>query len=132
MVTILALLTLAWTTQAAPTQQKINYPDLKNQLLKSIISQALVQQEVSPSTEDKDKEMAATYCKLLFQVLNSISAKFIDGSVDDFCRGEEIELPEEPRPEDKSSILTETYRRILEGLKGTDLNGNSIGDLING
>ena len=43
---------------------------LKDKLYKSIISQALSQQEDLPSTGDKDKEMAAAYvyCKLLFQV----------------------------------------------------------------
>ena len=51
-------LSLARTTQAAPTQWNTNYPSLKDQLYKSIISQALSQQEDLPSTEDKDKEMA--------------------------------------------------------------------------
>ena len=38
--------------------------------------------------------MAATYCKLLFQVSTTLyQCKFVDGFIDDFCHGEDIELP---------------------------------------
>ena len=132
-VTSIALtsLCLAWSVQAAPIQWNTNYPSLKDQLYKSIISRALVQQEGSPSTKDKDKEMAATFCKLLLQALHSIGEKFIDGSVDDYCNLD-FELPPEPRPEDKSSILADAYKEILSVLKKTEFNGYSIWDLING
>lgn len=123
-------LCLAWTTQAAPTWQNTNS---KVQIYKSIISQALSQQENSPSTKDKDKEMAATYCKLLYQLLHSISADSLPGSIDDFCKDVEFPAITEPRPEDKSSTLSKAYQKILDALKGTGLNnGYSFGDLING
>ena len=132
-VTTIALigLCLTWTAQAAPAQMIIDHTSLKNQLYKSIIDQALSQQEGSPSTKEKDKEMAATYCKLLLQTLQSISENLVDGSVDDFCNGD-FELPTEPKPEEKSSILADTYKEILKALTGSLLNGRTISDLING
>ena len=126
-------LSLAGTTQAAPTQWKINFPSLKDQLYKSIISQALSQQEDLPSTEDKDKEMAATYCKLLYQVLSSISEEFLGSSVDDYCSN--IEFPAvtaEPSPKERNSESSETYKAILAILKEFGPNGFTPGDLING
>ena len=92
MATTVALisLSLAWTTLAAPVQWKAK-PDLtslKNQLLKSIINQALIQQEDSKISSTKDKEMASTYCKLLIQVMKSLhlfNKELEDGSVNDFC-----------------------------------------------
>ena len=126
-------LSLAWTTQAAPTQWNTNYPSLKDQLYKSIISQALSQQEDLPSTEDKDKEMAATYCKLLYQVLSSISDNLVGGSVDDYCNNIEFPAATEPSPEEKNSELAEAYQRILAALKKfSGLNGFTPGNLING
>ena len=132
-VTTIALISLCltWTAQAAPARMKIDRTSLKNQLYKSIIDQALSQQEGSPSTKEKDKEMAATYCKLLLQTLQSMSENLVDGSVDDFCNGD-FELPTEPKPEEKSSILADTYKVILKKLTGTLLNGRTISDLING
>lgn len=117
-VTIIALfsLCLPWETQAAPMpRMPSSYPGLKNQLYKSIMSQALSQQEASPSTTDKDKEMAATFCRLLLQTLQSISEKFVDGPVDDYCK--DIELPPEPRPEERNSKLAEAYQKIFDTLK---------------
>ena len=123
-------LSLAWTIQAAPTQWNTI---LKDQLYKSIISQALSQQENLPSTEDKDKEMAATYCKLQYQILSSINEKLVDGSVDDYCNN--IEFPAvtaEPSPEERNSELAKGYETILAILKNLGLNGFALGDLING
>ena len=124
---------LAWTTLAAPLQwtTKPDLTSLKNQLFKSIISQALIQQEDSPSA--KDKEMAATYCKLLIQVLQSFNKELVeDLNIADYCGdGEDVELPPEPRPEDKSSTLTKAYQKILNILKNTDLE-NIYGNLSNG
>lgn len=130
---VLISLCLTWTTQAAPTQWNTNYPSLKDQLYKSIISQAFVQQEDSPSIKDKDKDMAATYCKLLYQILHSISADLVDGSVDDYCKNIELPAVTEPRPEERNSKLVKTlYQEILKVLKNTGLNGYPFGDLING
>ena len=126
-VTIIAaliVLCLAWTTEAAPTQWNINYPGLKNELYKSIISQALAQQEDSSSTKDKDKEMVATYCKLLLQVVSSFITEFVEGPIDDYCK--DFELPPEPKPEERSSKLAEAYRQILNILKKTGVNGDNI------
>ena len=129
-IAIVGLIGLASTTQAAPTQWNAI---LKDQFYKSIISQALSQQEDLPSTEDKDKEMAATYCKLLYQVLGSISEKLVGGSVDDYCNN--IEFPAvtaEPSPEERNSELAEGYQTIFALLKKFGLNGFALGDLING
>ena len=43
----------------------------------------------------KDKEiMAATYCKLLCQVSTTLyQCKSVDGFIDDYCHGDDIELP---------------------------------------
>ena len=126
-IAIVGLIGLVSTTQAAPTQWNTI---LKDQLYKSIISQALSQQEDLPSTEDKDKEMAAAYCKLLYQLLGSISENFPGGSVDDNCSN--IEFPAvtaEPSPKEGNS---KGYEEILALLKDTGLNGFPLGDLING
>ena len=132
--TAIALISLylVWTTLAAPTAQRKTDSDYRYQLLKSIISKALIQQENSPSTEDK--EMAATFCKLIVQVINTLqffNKKFGDGSVDDYC--EDFELPPEPRSEEKDAILAKSYQLILNVLKKTGLDGNNIyGNLFNG
>ena len=132
-VTAVALISLsmAWTTLAAPTQRKTN-SDLTSQLLKSIISKALIQQEEPSST--KDKEMAATFCRYIVQIMNILqlfNTEFGDGSVDDYC--EDFELPPEPRPEEKSAILAKSYQKILNVLKKTGLDGSNIyGNLFNG
>ena len=126
-IAIVGLVGLVSTTQAAPTQWNAI---LKDQFYKSIISQALSQQEDLPSTENKDKEMAATYCRLLYQLLGSISEKFPGGSVDDNCNN--IEFPAvtaEPSPKERNS---KGYEEILALLKDTGLNGFPLGDLING
>jgi hypothetical protein len=137
--TIVALisLSLSWTTQAAPTQSRKINPDsispiANTQLLKLIISKALLQQEDSSSTKDKD--MAATFCRLMVQIINKLkffNAEFGEGSVDDYC--EDFELPPEPKPEEKNAILAKTYQKVLNVLKNIGLNGNNIyGNLING
>lgn len=117
-VTTIALIIscLAWTTQTAPF-------NFKNGLYKSIISQVLAQQG-SSSTEDKNKEMAATYCKLLLQTISSFATNFVEGSIDDYCKV--IELPPEPKPEERSSTLDKTYQGIFNVLKKMGLNGDNI------
>ena len=128
-IAIVGLIGLVSTTQAAPTQWNAI---LKDQLYKSIISQALSQQEDLSSTEDKDKEMAATYCKLLYQLLGSISENLVGGSVDDYCNN--IEFPAvtaEPSPEERNNY-SKLAEKLLALLKDTGLNGFPLGDLING
>lgn len=125
-VTLISL-SLSWTTLAAPTKRKMSSDSTspKTQLLKSIISKALIQQEDSSST--KDKEMAATFCRYLVQIVNILqlfNAEFGEGSVDDYC--EDFELPPEPNPEERSAILAETYQKVLNVLKNTGVNGNNI------
>ena len=112
-------LSLTRATLAAPTQWKI---DMKNQLLKSLISQALVQQQDSPSTEDK--EMVASFCKILIQILNHFNLfeeESLDGdnSEDDYC--EDFELPPEPRPEDRSTTLAKAYQTFFNLLKNSGI-----------
>ena len=110
MVTTVALisLSLTWTALAAPMQWKPT-SDLKNEL-KSLLSQVGIQQEDSRSTNDK--ELAATYCKLVTQLLsylNLFSNELLgDGSIDDYCQ--DIELPSERRPGDKSGDLANVYQ----------------------
>ena len=92
-------MSLTYATQAAPMQSK-SCLGLKNQLLKSIVNQALIQQEDSAS--NKDKEMAETFCKLAFQpVLKFLGEESLNLgnniiSEDDYCR--DIEAPSEPPP----------------------------------
>ena len=104
---------------AAPMQWKT---DMKNQLLKSLISQALVQQD-SPSTEDKDKEMVASFCKILIQILKHFKISkeelFGDSSEDDYCN--DFELPPEPRPEDRNTILAKVYQTFFNSLKNSGI-----------
>lgn len=103
------------TTLAAPMQWKAN-SDL------SIISQALIQQEDSSSITDK--EMVATYCRYMVQIMNMLqllNKEFGEGSMDDYC--DDFELPPEPRPEEKSAILAKTYQGVLNILKKTGLDG---------
>ena len=105
-------------TLAAPMQWKAN-SDL---ISKSIISQALIQQEDSSSITDK--EMVATYCRYMVQIMNMLqllNKEFGEGSVDDYC--DDFELPPEPRPEEKSAILAKTYQGVLNILKKTGLDG---------
>ena len=123
MATTIALisLSLTWTTLAAPLQWKVN-SDLKNELFKSLISQALIQQENSHST--KNKEMVATFCKLMIQLMSKYGLfdeeLFGDGSLkDDYCQ--DFELPPEPKPEDKSTILANTYQMIFSILKNSGI-----------
>ena len=112
-------LTMVWgTSSAAPMLWRPN-PLWKNQPLSS---QALVQQEDTPSS--KDKEMAATYCKLLVNMFKNYF-NLIEGSVDDYCS--DIELGLEPRPEEKADILAKSYKLILDTLKKMNLN-----ELLNG
>ena len=110
--TALISLSLAWTTLAAPVQWKAT-ADLKNRLLKSIISRALIQQEDSSSA--RDREMASTFCKLIVPLMKKIDIFDEEVSVDDFC--EDFELPPEPRPENKSLTRAEMYQIFLNLLK---------------
>ena len=117
-VTLISL-NLTRATLAAPTQWKI---DMKYQLLKSLISQALVQQQDSPSTEDK--EMVASFCKILIQILNHFNlfeeeSLNGDNSEDDYC--EDFELPPEPRPEDRSTTLAKAYQTFFNLLKNSGI-----------
>ena len=113
-------LSLAWTTLAAPIEWATS--EFKNQLLKSIISEALIQQEDAPSAEDK--EMAAKFCKIMVQILKFFHLSDEDfgpgeGSLDDYC--EDFELPPEPRPEDKTSTLAKAYEVLLNKLKNSGI-----------
>ena len=120
-VVLVAIITVAIISLnlAAPMQWKT---DMKNQLLKSLISQALVQQD-SPSTEDKDKEMVASFCKILIQILKyfkiSKEELFGDSSEDDYCKN--FELPPEPRPEDRSTTLAKAYQTFFNLLKNSNI-----------
>ena len=115
-------LSLSWATLAAPMQWKTD--NVKNQLLKSIISQALVQQEDSSSTKDKDKEMVASFCKIIIQILNyfNVSEEFFgpgDDTEDNHCQ--DFELPPEPRPEEKSTTLANAYQVFFNLLKNSGI-----------
>ena len=130
-------LTLTLATLAAPTQWKTD--NMKNQLLKSIINQALLQQEDSPSTKDKDKEMVASFCKILIQILIylNISEEFSgpgDGAEDDYCQ--DLELSPEPIyiPEEKSTLLANIYQLYFNFLKnsGIDKTWGKIIKMISG
>ena len=121
---VLISLSLTWTTLAAPMQWSAN-SDLKNDL-ESIISQALMQQKDSHSTNLKDKEMVATFCKLMIQYLNYIKgfdhsgeSLFGEGSELEYCQ--DFELPPEPRPEDKSATLANGYQIIFNLLKNSGI-----------
>ena len=126
MTVVLVSLSLTKATLAAPMQWKI---DMKYQLLKSLIRQALVQQQDSPSTEDK--EMVASFCKNLIQVLDHFNffeeESLGDGSEDDYC--EDFELPPEPRPEDRSTTLAKTYQIFFNLLKNSGIE-KKFGELI--
>ena len=122
-------LSLTWTNLAAPLQWKVN-SDLNNELFKSFISRALIQQEDSHSTEDK--EMVATFCKLMIQIMSKYyhfdDELFGDGSKDDYCQ--DFELPPEPRPEDKSAIRANTYQMIFSILKNSGID-NKLKEYFN-
>ena len=123
-------LSLTWATLAAPMQWKTD--NMKNQLLKSIISQALAQQEGSLSTKDKDKEMVASFCKIIIQILNyfNVSEEFSgpgDDTEDDYCQG--FEFPPEPRPEEKSTTLANAYQVFFNLLKNSSIE-KTLGELI--
>ena len=127
--TIVALISLSLTlvTLAAPTQWKTD--NMKNQLLKSIISQAL--QEDPPSTKDKDEEMVASFCKSIIQILKffNVSEEFFGpgDTEDDYCQN--FELPPEPRPEDKSTSLANAYQEYFNLLKNSGID-KALGELI--
>lgn len=115
-------LSLTCTTLAAPLQQWKSTSDLKNELFKSFISQALIQQEDSDSV--KDKEMAADFCKLIIQMFNILSPevlKSFGNDVEDKCYQQNLKLPPEPRPEDKSAFLDNLYRSLFKRLKNTGI-----------
>ena len=110
-------MSLTCATQAAPTQSN-SCLGLKNQLLKSIVKQALIQQEDSAS--NKDKEMAETFCKLAFQLLKFLGEESLNLgndiiiSEDDYCR--DIEAPSEPPPVNN---LASVYQMLFNILKGS-------------
>ena len=105
-------ISLTWATLAAPIWSKAN-SDLKNQLLKSIINQAIIQQEDSHST--KDKEMAATFCKLAVQwvkLLGDELLNFGDTSKHDYCQ--DIELSPEAGPGKSLADVYQVFFNILK------------------
>ena len=113
---------LTWATLAAPVQWKTGHVNAKNQLFKAIINQVLIQQD-SPSTKDKDKEMVASYCKFIIQMLKyfnlSGEESFGEGAEDDFCQ--DFELPPEPEPEEKGTILANAYQVLFDLLKNSGM-----------
>ena len=128
-VALISILSLTYTALAAPMQWK-STSDLKTGKLKSLLSQIRIQQEDSHSTNDK--EMAATFCKLVTQLLSypNLFGKemFGDISKDDFCQ--DIELPSEPRPGDKSGNLANAYQIVFSLLKESGI-GNTFEEYIN-
>ena len=70
--------------------------------------------------------MAAAYCKLLYQVLSSISKELVGGSVDNYLNNIEFPSVAEPGPEERNSELAEGYQTILAALKKFGLNGFSL------
>ncbi len=104
---------LVSATVAAPTQM-IGNSDLKHQLLKSIINQARIQQDLPSS---KDKEFVATFCKLASQVLKlfgdeSLNLRLGDVPEEDYCQ--DIEFPSVPGPE---ISLANVYQILFNILK---------------
>ena len=120
MATTVALisLSLTWTALAAPLQWKPT-SDLKKEL-KSLLSQVHIQQKDSHSTNDK--ELAATFCKLMIQALSysDLFGKevFGDSSKDDYCQDIELRSAE-PRPEDKNINLANLYQKVFTMLKNS-------------
>lgn len=100
-------------TLAAPTQTKAN-SDLKHQLLKLVTNRALIQQEDPRS--DKDKEMAATFCKLavrLLKYLGDESLNLGDVSEREYCQPQDIELPPFPGP---AKNLADVYQVMFNNI----------------
>ena len=56
--------------------------------------------------------------------IHLFNTEFGEGSVGNYC--EDIVLPPEPKPEEKSSKLAEMYQRIFNVLKRSGLDGNNI------
>ena len=106
-------ISLTWATSAAPTQSKAN-SDLKNQLLKSLINQAIIQQEDSHS--NKDEEMAATFCKLAFQLVKFLgdeSLNFGDVSEHDYCQDYELS-PESEQGKSLADVYQISYKMLKD------------------
>ena len=102
----------ATVTQAAPMQSMAN-SDLKHQLLKSIINRALIQQKDSHS--NKDKELAATFCKLLFSFMRFLGVKLLNlegVSEREYCRN--IEPSPEPGPVNSLADAYQVFFNILK------------------
>lgn len=111
----LVSLTVTWeSASAAPMLWRLN-PIWKNQLISS-------QQEDEPSVPDK--EIATTYCRLLFKLFKG-SLSFIEGSVDDYCK--DVEVGPEPAPEEKADTLAKLYELVLDMLKKINLNELLVG-----
>jgi hypothetical protein len=110
---VVALFSISLVT---PTQSKTCL-HLKNQLLKSIVNRALIQQEDSAS--NKDKEMAAIVCKVAFTLLKFFGDESLnlgDVSEDDYCR--DAELPAEPGP---VTNLADVYQVFFDALKNSGI-----------
>ena len=116
----------AINTFLASLEKQVEEPT--NQLVhNTFISQALIQRKDVPST--KDKEMVTTFCRLLvseMKYLHLFNTEFGEGSVGDYCDSEDIELPPEPRREEKNSKLAEAYQRIFDAIKRSGLDGDNI------
>ena len=113
-------MSLTYATQAAPTQSN-SCLRLKNQLLKSIVKQALIQQEDSASNKDKEMAETLTFCKLAFQLLKFLGEESLNlgndiTSEDDYCR--DIEAPSEPPPVNN---LASVYQMLFDILKGSGI-----------
>lgn len=119
-VTAVALvsMSLLWATLAAPApSEESSAADLKNQLLKLTINRALVQQEDTNS--NTDKEMVATFCKLLFQLLKRLGDESLNiGNISerDYCQSSE--LPPMSAP---VYNLDDGYRTMFKILKDSGL-----------
>jgi hypothetical protein len=89
---------------------------------KDVSSQVFVQQD-SPSAMDKDKEMIASYCKIMIQMLKYFKVfeegSFGYGTEDDYCQ--DLELPPEPKPEEKRTILANAYQILFDLLKNNGI-----------
>ena len=84
-----------------------------------VSSQVFIQQ-VSSSAQDKDKEMVASYCKLMIQMLKYFKVFEEESFVeDDYCQ--DFELPPEPKPDEKRTILANAYQILFDLLKSNGI-----------
>ena len=84
------------------------------------VSSKVFIQQVLSSAQDKDKEMVASYCKLMIQMLKYFKV-FEEESFaeDDYCQ--DFELPKEPKPEEKKTILANAYQILFNLLKNSGI-----------